>query len=115
VVLGQLSGGTSGPRTMCPGGQFRGDILSCDNVTTVIDDMRNGNQREDQRAQNSTTEVSFCTVIIRLSRCMTPFLRAVRFLYITLHHDMEQLFPYQECNDIKLVNTHKCVPWLQTG
>ena len=26
----------------------------------------NGNQRKDKRAQNSTTKVSFCTIIIRL-------------------------------------------------
>jgi len=31
----------------------------------------NGNQREDKSAQNSTTEVSFCTIIIRLSQCTT--------------------------------------------
>jgi len=29
----------------------------------------NGDQREDKSAQNSTTEVSFCTIIIRFSQC----------------------------------------------
>jgi len=30
-----------------------------------------GGQREDKRAHNSTTKVSFCTIIVRLCHCMT--------------------------------------------
>jgi len=33
--------------------------------------ISNGDQWEDKSAQNSTTDVSFCTIIIRLSRCKT--------------------------------------------
>jgi len=51
-----------------------------------------GGQRGDKRAHNSTTKVSFCTIIIRLCHCTiatmmvhsqnlcSPFLRAVRLL-----------------------------------
>jgi len=51
-----------------------------------------GGQRGDKRAHNSTTKVSFCTIIIRLCHCTiatmmvhsqnlcSPFLRALRLL-----------------------------------
>ena len=63
--------------------------------------LSDGGQRGDKRAHNSTTKVSFCTIIIRLCHCMIaitrvqseslcPFLRAVRlftlFIYITRHN-----------------------------
>ena len=84
-------------------------VVQCTNchvhdVTTAIGATSNGNQREDKRAQNSTTEMSFCKIIISLSQCTTaitpaynqnfrrPFPQAVRFLYITLHN-MDQFFP----------------------
>ena len=40
-------------------------------VTSQLQSTSNGNQREDKSTQNSTTDVSFCKIIICLSQCTT--------------------------------------------
>ena len=40
-------------------------------MTSQLRLKSNGDLREAKRARNSTTEVSFCTIITRLSQCLT--------------------------------------------